>query len=118
MVLESKVSISIMFQGFLSFDIPIVLKYMFLTCFYHVFYMNLLAFPISIPPKNRFCIMYLQHLCHYILFQLCITSFYNFFFCVSKILIFYYSSSFVKHGLYGFDKVFTMLPCFRGFKTC
>jgi hypothetical protein len=37
----------------------------------------------------------------------------------SILLIFCYPLSFVKHGLYGFDKVFTMLlPCFRGFETC
>ncbi len=34
-------------------------------------------------------------------------------------LIFCYPLSFVRHGLYGCDKVFTMLlTCFRGFETC
>jgi hypothetical protein len=51
--------------------------------------------------------------------QLCIISLYIFFFYVSNTLIFCYLLSFMRHGLYGFDKEFTMLlPCFRGFKTC
>jgi hypothetical protein len=24
----------------------------------------------------------------------------------------------MKHGLHGFDKKITMLPCFKGFETC
>jgi hypothetical protein len=90
MVSKSKVSISIMFRvmfwRFLSFDIPIVSKILFPTCFHHVSYMFLLFFPISIPLENKFCITSLQRLCHYFLFQLYITSFYNFFFYVSNIL--------------------------------
>jgi hypothetical protein len=122
MVLKSKVSISIMFcvmfWTFLNLNISAILKNIFFTCFYHVFYILLLVFPISFPPECKFCIMSLWHLCYYFLFKLCITSFYNFFFYVSNILIFCYPSSFMKHDLYCFDKNFTMLlPCFRGFET-
>jgi hypothetical protein len=90
MVSDNKVSISIMFcvmfRGFLSFDIPIVSKNMFLSCFYHVSYKFILVFPIYVPLKNIFYIM--SCLWHYFPFQLCVTSFYNFFFYVFNTLIF------------------------------
>ncbi len=65
---------------------------MFLSCFYHVY--------------------------QRVFFQLCITNLYNFFFYVFNILMFCNLSSFVRHGLQCFNKVFTMLSCFRGFETC
>ncbi len=105
-----------MFQGFLSFDILIVSKNMFLTCLCHVFLQVFISF------SNLFS--FGKHILYHVmfmalfLFQLHVTSFYNFIFYVSNILIFCYPSNFVRHGLYGFDKKLTMLlPCFKGFET-
>jgi hypothetical protein len=81
--------------------------------------MILLVFLFYVCLENKFCIMFFLRSCSYFFFQLCIISFNNFFFYASNIPIFVYMLSFVRHGLYCFDKVFTMLlPCFRDFETC
>ncbi len=107
----------VMFQRILSFDIHVVSKNMFCTCLCHVLYKFLSNFPICVPSENKLYIM--SCLWRYFLFQLHITSFYNFISYVSNTLIFCYLSSFMRHDSYGFDRKFTMLlPCFRSFETC
>jgi hypothetical protein len=118
MVSESKVSISIMFDvmfwGFPSFDIHIILKNMFLSCFLHE---SISFFLFPFLQKHVLYHVSLTFM-SLLLFSASYNKFLQFFFYVSNIIILCYSSSFVRHGLYGFDKVFTMLPCFETFKTC
>ncbi len=93
--------IFLQFQKICFLHVSIMFFVTFHTCFLQVFYMFLKVFVMFF--KGSFCI----------------TSFYNFFFYVSNNIMFCNLSSFVRHGLLCFDKVFTMLlPCFKGFKTC
>jgi hypothetical protein len=102
-----------MFRGFLSFHIPIVSRNMFLTCFLHE------SINFSYFHSSKKHVLYHVSLTFMSLFPFSTlyNKFLQFFFYVSNIIIF--CSSFMRHGLYGFDKRFTMLlPCFRGFETC
>jgi hypothetical protein len=88
---------------------------MFLLCFLH----DHISFSYFHSSKKH--VLYNVFLTFMLLlpFSASYNSFYNFFFYVSNTLIFCYPLSFVGHGLYGFDKKFTMLlPCFTGYEPC